>query len=162
MNDTPDPALAAPMAALRAGLAAHLAPPAVEKELMAAFARQYPRQRWYRALSPAQWGVAGGVGSGALAVLLFMLVLQAPQRSGVAPPALIGRDNGVAFIALESLERIEQESAPQLVETDIPRIALAPLGVPVSPENAGESVRAEMLVGADGAPLALRLSSTQP
>jgi hypothetical protein len=46
-----------------------------------------------------------------------------------------------------------------MVETEVPRTALAPLGLSVTPENAGESVRAEMLVAADGEPLALRLSS---
>jgi len=62
------------------------------------------------------------------------------------------------FIALASLERIEQEAHPHMVETDVPRYELAALGVPVSPENASESIRAEMLVGADGSALAVRLS----
>ena len=42
----------------------------------------------------------------------------------------------------------------------MPRTALAPLGVTVSPENAADTVRAEMLVAADGHPLAVRLTST--
>jgi hypothetical protein len=41
----------------------------------------------------------------------------------------------------------------------VPRTALAPLGVTVTPENASDTVKAEMLVAADGEPLALRLSS---
>ncbi|UUZ50910.1 hypothetical protein LP420_15560 [Massilia sp. B-10] len=57
------------------------------------------------------------------------------------------------------MERIEQEANPQVLEADVPRTALASLGLPVSPEQAGDSVRAEMLVGADGSPLALRLVS---
>ncbi len=48
-----------------------------------------------------------------------------------------------------------------MLETEVPRTALAALGVPVSPENAGDSVRAELLVGADGSPLALRLIALQ-
>jgi hypothetical protein len=46
-----------------------------------------------------------------------------------------------------------------MVETEVPRTTLASLGLPVTPENAGDSVKAEMLVAADGEPLALRLSS---
>jgi hypothetical protein len=48
-----------------------------------------------------------------------------------------------------------------MVAADVPRASLAALGVPLTPENAGDSVRAEMLVAADGRPLALRLSATQ-
>jgi hypothetical protein len=68
-------------------------------------------------------------------------------------------DSGGAFIALESLERIEAEPSPRMVETQVPRTSLAALGLPVTPENAGDSVKAEMLIAADGEPLALRLSS---
>lgn len=45
-----------------------------------------------------------------------------------------------------------------MVEATVPRATLASLGVPVSPENASDLVLAEMLVGADGRPLALRLA----
>jgi hypothetical protein len=48
-----------------------------------------------------------------------------------------------------------------MIETEVPRMELASLGVPVTPENAGDSVLAEMLVSADGQPLALRLTSTE-
>ena len=132
------------------------APRGVEKELMDAFSRQFPRKRWYHALSPAQWGLAGGVGSTALVAVMALLMSMPPPRPADAP---VASDDGAAFYALESAERIEQEPNPQMVETDVPRSALASLGVPVSPENAGDTVRAEMLVGADGSPLALRLVS---
>lgn len=156
-DDDRNPALAAPLDALRAGMATLNAPRGVEKELMAAFAKQFPPRRWYHALSPAQWGLAGGVGSTALVALLALsLSLRAPAPVlDAMPPAA---DAG-PFIALQSAERIEQEANPQMIEADVPRSALTSLGVPVSPENAGDSVRAELLVGADGSPLALRLVS---
>lgn len=158
MIDERDPALAAPLQALRGSLLDQHAPPGVEKELMQAFARQFPPRRWYHWLSPAQWGIAGGFGTTALvAVLALSLSMNAPQPA--SPPQMIASDDGPAFIALESLERIEQEQAPQMIEADVPRTALATLGVAVNPEYAGDSVRAEMLVGADGSPLALRLVS---
>jgi len=78
----------------------------------------------------------------------------------VSSQPLVSFDGGGAFVALDSLERIEAEPDARLVETEVPRTALAPLGVPVSPENAADTVRAEMLVAADGHPLAVRLSST--
>ncbi len=157
-----DPALAAPLAALRAEMAQMNAPRGVHKELMAAFAgRQRPPRRWYQRLSTAQWSLAGGIGSVAAVLLLFVLALQAPApTAGGAGPALPGRgDNGAVFIALDSFERIEQDPAPRMVEAVVPRTALASLGVPVSPENAGDLVHAEMLVGYDGQPLALRLAA---
>lgn len=158
-DDNRNPALAAPLDALRAGMATLNAPRGVEKELMAAFAKQFPARRWYHLLSPAQWGLAGGVGSTAIVALLaFALTLRAP---GPALDAAPGAADAGPFIALESAERIEQEAYPRMIETDVPRSELAALGVPVSPENAGDSVRAELLVGADGSPLALRLVALQ-
>ena len=60
------------------------------------------------------------------------------------------------FIALQSLEQIALEPQPRLIETAVPRMWLASYGVPVSPEVAGDSLRAEMLVSANGQPLAMR------
>ena len=154
-----DPDLAAPLAALRGALATHNTPPGVEKELMAAFGAHFPRQRWYHALSPRQWSL--GVGGSALAaVLALMLTLHTPAGldAGISASSDF-LDERSPFIALESIERIEQEPNPRMLEADLPRTALAALGLPVNPETAGDSVRAEMLVGADGAPLALRLVS---
>ncbi len=161
MDEHSDPHLDPPFAALRSAMASQNAPRGVEKELMDAFARQFPPRRWYHFLSPRQWSMAGGVASTALiAALVLMLgpgALVAPPASVDAP--LVTIDDGAAFIALESAERIEQEPDARMLETDVPRTALAALGVPVTPENAGDSVRAELLVGADGSPLALRLVS---
>lgn len=151
---------AIPLAALRDEMAMLNAPPGVRKELMAAFAGQHRARRWYQAIPAARWRIAGGLGSVAAALLVSVLALHAPSRivrDAAAPP--IGHDDsGAAFIALASFERIEQDPAPRMVEATVPRTTLASLGVPVSPENAGDLVHAEMLVGADGHPLALRLA----
>ena len=66
------------------------------------------------------------------------------------------RDPG-PFLALQPLERIAQESGTRVVTTEFPRALLADWGLPVSPDRAGEPVRAEMLYSADGEPLAVRL-----
>jgi len=153
-----DARLDAGFATLRAELAGQDAPRCVEKELMQAFTRQFPqRQPWYRRLAPPYWA-AGAFGSLATAALLLLML--APQQLVTVGPPLVGVDDGVAFIALDSLERIAREPDARVVEADLPQSALAPLGVPVNPQNAGGTVRAEMLVAADGHPLALRLSAS--
>jgi len=149
--------------ALRAEMDKLDAPRGVEKELMQAFARQFPRKRrWFAQLLtvPAQaWAWTGSLSTVAAAVLVFALNAHAPHPGEFGRP-LVTRDHGGLFIALDSLERIEREPNPRLIETEVPRTSLAQLGVPLTPENAGKPVRAEMLVAADGQPLALRLSST--
>ena len=160
MDNQDKPDLLAPcFAALRSELAGLDTPRCVEKELMQAFTRQFaPQKRWYHALSLPQWGTAGALCS--LTVVVLLLARSPHQAVTVSGQPLVGFDNGAPFVALDSLERIEAEPDAQLVEADVPRSALAPLGVPVSPDNAADTVRAEMLVAADGHPLAVRLSST--
>ncbi|QOY96514.1 hypothetical protein IM543_04040 [Massilia sp. UMI-21] len=157
-NDQADDGLDAAFAALRGELAGIDAPRCVEKELLQAFQRHCaPRRRWYHALSLPQWGTAGALCSLTAVVLLLA---QAPHETvSVRSQPLVAIDRGGAFVALDSLERIEAEPDARLVEAEVPRTTLAPLGVPVSPDNAADTVRAEMLVAADGQPLAVRLSS---
>ena len=159
-KDTPDP-LAPGFALLKQELAGHDTPRCVEKELMQAFQRQFPRRRpWYGFLTLPQWGAAGALCSlTVVAVLLALSPHQSIEVSGQPPAAIDGIDGGAAFIALDSLERIEAEPDARLVEADVPRTALAALGVPLSPDNAADTVRAEMLVAIDGQPLAVRLIS---
>jgi hypothetical protein len=151
--------LASPLAALRGEMAKLDTHRCVEKELMQAFAKQFPpRRRWYQRLDTPQWGIAGSLASIALVVLVFVFAPHAAPDAGGAPVVQRSSDGGV-FIALDSFERIEREPAPRMVQAQVPRTALVSLGVPVTPENAGDSVKAEMLVGANGQPLALRLTS---
>ncbi len=254
-----DSILARLMQALRTEMAALDAPPDIEQALLAAFSRQYPKQRWYQnwyqRFSTTQWRIAAGLCGSALMVMFVvgtqhaslevptMIARPAVQATRLAavplevpvPPAqsvqpalsskvskmntarpvraqpnarfahsghtqsrpviaselqpnqtgnqtdtlagtdvmvfadgkrtavrvrtqpFDGFDNDGVFVALDSLERIGQEPSPRMLKADLPRIALASLGVPVTPDNAGESIRAEMVVGADGHPLALRL-----
>jgi hypothetical protein len=145
------------------------APHGVEKELMQAFARQFRprpwyRPRWYQALTPRGRVLGGGLSAACVAVLAFSLSLQlphgaAPDSSAHRRPLVSRADDGGLFIALEPIERIEQEPAPRMVETVVARTSLAALGVPLTPDNAGDAVKAEMLLASDGQPLALRLSS---
>lgn len=136
-------------------------PRGVEKELMQAFARQFPKRRWYQAWSPRGWMLGGGIAGAAVTALLLALALPAQHGdplAGAGRPLIARGDDGGLFIALDSLERIESEPAPRMVETEVPRSSLAALGVPLTPDNAGDSVRAELLLASDGQALALRLS----
>lgn len=156
-HDHLDPALATRLAALRCELTGHDTPRCVEKELLQAFARQFPTRRpWYRGMSLPHWGAAGALCSLCAMVLLLAL---APHRAVTVGAPVFGMDNGAAFIAIESLERIESEPNTRVVEADLPQTALASLGMPVDPQHAGGTVRAEMLVAADGQPLAVRLGA---
>lgn len=140
--------------ALRTETEALNAPRCVEKELMAAFAKQHARRRWYQRIPRLALPAGGAI---VLAALAVVVLVKAPADG----PQLIQRDDGGVFIALDSLERIEGETDTRMIETEVPRMELAGLGVPVTPENAGDSVLAEMLVSADGDPLALRLTTTE-
>lgn len=145
---------------LRSALPEMNTPPGVRKELLAAFARQQASRKaarpWWR-----RWPALAGAGTALAAVLVTVMlatILPAPHLS--APQAIAAAD-GVqygAFVALDSIERIEQDPAPHMLATAVPRSALVSLGVAVNPEDAGDMVQAEMLVGADGSPLALRVA----
>ncbi len=146
--------------ALRAEVGRLDAPRGVEKELLQAFAKLHPpKRRWYHGLAIRPFALAGSLVAGAL-VLAFAVRAPHPVEDGRAGTLVSVDGNGV-FIALDSAERIAAEPAPRMVAADVPRTSLAALGVPLTPENAGDSVRAEMLVAADGQPLALRLSAIQ-
>jgi len=154
--------------ALRAEVGRLDPPPGVEQALLQAFAQRHPAKRrrarwarWYDAVTPRGWTLAGMTGAaGGVLALALAFALQAPDPDhGTRTLAALDDDN--PFIALDSAERIAAEPAPRMVAADVPRTTLAALGVPLTPENAGDSVRAEMLVGADGQPLAVRLSTLQ-
>ena len=148
--------------ALRAEVGRLDTPRDVEQALLQGFAQRHPPQRrWYDVFTRRGWTLAGMTGAaGGVLALALAFALQAPAPDqGARTVALLDDDN--PFIALDSAERIAAEPAPRMVAADVPRTTLAALGVPLTPENAGDSIRAEMLVGADGQPLAVRLSAIE-
>lgn len=151
-----EPLLAPSFDALRRANGVLNAPPEVEAALLAAFNRQFPAKRWYQRLSALRWGMASGVCAALGTMAFLLLALMPPALDHASHPAAFADEAG-DFIALESRERIELEAAPQLVETVLPRTALAGVALALTPQSAGDSVRAQMLIGADGQPLALRL-----
>lgn len=162
-------ALDAALHSLREHTLALETPQTVEHALLAAFAQQHRHQkkpRWHRSFALPGWSAGMGLAGLAGAVLATMLVLALPSDLPLPVQWNASSDDTGDFVALVDAEHIALEPAPQLIETEVARNALAALGVPLSPDNAGDLVRAQFLVGADGRPLALRLlpaiSTTRP
>lgn len=157
-HDLPDE-LDVRLAGLRDALARVDSPRCVEKELMQAFNARFARRPWYRRLGVLEWSATAATGALGAAVLALLLLPPRLAGDGFTGAPLLRFDEGGAFVALDTIERIEREPSPRLVEADVPGAMLATLGLPVDPEDAGDSVRAEMLVDASGEPLALRLDA---
>lgn len=136
------------LAQLRGELESLAAPAPLEGALAARFRRAHnPR--------PSLWWMPPLALAAALAMVSWMI--RVPMTPLPQPqPAVDAGDPG-PFLALKPLERIALEPGAAVVTTEFPRALLAEWGLPVSPENAGEPVRAEMLYSPDGEALAVRL-----
>lgn len=110
---------------------------------------------------PGGWGQLG-IPVAALALsLAFVGWLGLAPLIGLkqthTPTATATSGTDAPFIALQPMERIAMERDATVVTTTFPRALLASYGMPVSPERAGEPVRADMLLSGTGQPLALRI-----
>ena len=135
------------------------APPQVEAALISAFRLRRARSKirhWREFVM--QW-FAPGIALAASAGMSAWMVLAPMARPVAHPPADLITDLASAdtpFIALQSLEQIAMEPRLHVIETSIPRMWLASYGIAISPDTAAESMRAEVLVSANGQPLAMR------
>jgi hypothetical protein len=137
------------------------APAHLEARLRAAF--QKPAGR--RATSPPlHWWVPALAALLALAV--FLVWERRPQPAGTpgVPPvhiaSLAGDDAAEmdsGFIALPYAEATGAPDDDDRVEIEVPRATLIALGIPMPEGDAREAVEAEVLLGAGGAPQAVRL-----
>ena len=144
---------------LRRELADVHAPDAQEAALRARFRKTKPAATASR---PRLWWMPPIALAATIAITSWMIRGPMPDAQSLvslAPPTTTiegDRDPG-PFLALQPLERIAAEPSTRVVTTEFPRALLADWGLPVSPDRAGEPVRAEMLYSADGEPLAVRL-----
>ncbi len=141
------------LAELSRELGRHQPPAALEGALVAQFrrARQPARAR------PRLWWMPPLALAATLGVVSWMVRAPMPaQPAAFALPPMVESDPG-PFLALRPLERIALEPSTTVVATEFPRALLADWGLPVSPDRAGEPVRAEMLYSANGEALAVRL-----
>ena len=138
---------------LKAELATISAPDALEANLAARFRKTRPA-----AARPRLWWMPPLALAAAIAMVSWMIRGPVPEGEGLVSlaPAMSDADAG-PFLALRPLERIALEPGTTVVTTEFPRALLADWGLPVSPDRAGEPVRAEMLYSRDGEPLAVRL-----
>ncbi|QJR15791.1 hypothetical protein [Usitatibacter palustris] len=142
---------------LKGELLAMHAPDAIEAKLVAAF-----RSQRAKAARPRLWWMPPLALAATVALVSWMVMVPiavvAPVAVNDPTPALLAIDGDPEpFLALRPLERIALEPGATVVTTEFPRALLADWGLPVSPERAGEPVRAEMLYSAQGEPLAVRL-----
>jgi hypothetical protein len=143
---------------LRRDMSLLAAPPALEAQLMKSFAAHHRPAtaftRWRQRLGES---FAPGVALAASVGMTAWLLIAPTAPTVVAPKSMrMATDDNTPFIALQSIEQIALEPKARVVHTTVPRMMLASYGVPVSPEVAGDVMRAEMLVSADGQPLAMR------
>lgn len=145
---------------LRQEMSTLSAPQTIEANLAKAFRTQERALGWRRDI--AEWLAPGGAIAVSLFVGVWMLLGTAPvanlNNATLSKSAFSHSDNNSPFIALQPLEQIALEPNPRVIETQLPKMMLASLGISVSPEVAGDTLRAEMLVSAAGQPLAVRLS----
>ena len=151
MNPLHEP-IDASLAQLRGELHALRAPATLEDPLLARFRREHKARR------PVLWWMPPLALAATVAIVSWMIRGPVPPmaKPAAAPAVTTAADSG-PFLALKPLERIALEPGTTLVATEFPRALLADWGLPVSPDRAGEPVRAEMLYSADGEALAVRL-----
>ncbi len=160
--DAPLPAaLAEWFAAARTDLAGRVPPPGLESQVQARLAEEEAlralRVARSRASTPpvragwrwAAW-LALPVAAACVLLLATALALQVP-----ATPAS-GGVPGAPFIALASMDAIAAEPDKVVVPAELPRAALTYYGLPFDPSRADQPARAELLMSARGAVLAVR------
>jgi hypothetical protein len=135
---------------LKREMAALHAPAVLEDALVSRFRSEVRRRS-----RPNLWWIPPLALAATIALVSWMVRAPLPAHPEAIVPAP-AEDPG-PFLALKPLERIAIEPSTTVVATEFPRALLADWGLPVSPDRAGEPVRAEMLYSADGEPLAIRL-----
>ncbi|MEO7742529.1 MAG: hypothetical protein ABIR98_06320 [Usitatibacter sp.] len=153
LDPTGEAALDTRLRELRFAMDGIAAPGALEGPLLAKFRRSS------RAPRPSLWWVPPLALAATIALVSWVIRGPLPSiDAAVQAQALANNPSDDApFLALRPLERIALEPGTTVVATEFPRALLADWGLPVSPDRAGEPVRAEMLYSADGEALAVRL-----
>jgi anti-sigma factor RsiW len=148
--------------ALKAGLRAVAgqmrqvgAPARVESRLRAAF-RAHKGSPAYAPVRPHSPIVTWATAAAAVIGLAMFLVRQPAQMATDGET-----DGGTAvassgFIALPNAAEIGPNEDANMVRVEVPRSAMIALGFPVNPEQAGQPVQADVMLGADGLARAVR------
>lgn len=150
------------LAALRDAYSAEIPPSATDRAIELAIKRANARgrSRGFGWLPRAERWIAFPL---ALAASIAMIAFVVRSLTPDTPPST--RDQSLAlasardaFIPLVPAAEIGRTSEAMLIPTRVPRTALAELGWPIDPARAADDVDAELLVGRDGAVLAMRFT----
>jgi hypothetical protein len=138
---------------LKNELATLSAPAGLEATLAQRFRKTRPA-----AARPRLWWMPPLALAATIAMVSWVIRGPVPEGEALVALAPFASDSDAGpFLALRPLDRIALEPGTTVVATEFPRALLADWGLPVSPDRAGEPVRAEMLYSRDGEPLAVRL-----
>jgi hypothetical protein len=137
---------------LKSELSTLAAPDALEATLTNRFRKTRPS-----AARPRLWWMPPFALAATIALVSWMIRGPVPNGQDLVALAPAAEADAGPFLALRPLDRIALEPGTTVVATEFPRALLADWGLPVSPDRAGEPVRAEMLYSRDGEPLAVRL-----
>lgn len=141
------------LAELNREISRHAPPAALEAALVAKFRRTRRPER----ARPRLWWMPPLALAATLGVMSWMVRGPMPANPAARSLPPLVEAGETPFLALKPMERIALEPATTVVATEFPRALLADWGLPVSPDRAGELVRAEMLYSAEGEALAVRL-----
>ncbi len=158
------PALDQWLVAARTDLAGRLPPFGLEGQVQARLAEAEALRAVRQARPrPSDTAAAGGwrwlawlalpVAAACALLLATALVLQEPAAPAVRSN---GGASGAPFIALASMDVIAAEPDKVVVPAELPRAALSYYGLPFDPARADQPARAELLMSARGAVLAVR------
>jgi hypothetical protein len=163
--------LAGAMRALAADSRGLGAPAHLEGRLLAEFRSRNGRSNARRA---PVWSMVGSWAAASAAMIVLAVLLigghqpQTGRRHGWNPldPALqeaavieelpLGADHGAGFISLPNAATLAPYEEVNLVRVEVPRSAMMAVGLVVSEERALERVQADVMLGADGLPRAVR------
>jgi hypothetical protein len=162
--------LSAGLKALAAGMAGTGAPSRVEARLLTAFRAQAgnpegirTRRRWIPA---ATWAAAIAA---MIAIGVFLVRDRAPEVERPVPRTVelalletpsTGFESAVeeGFLLLPGAEHLGAGDGMNILHVELRRSAMMQVGIEVSPERADETVRADVMVGADGLARAVRFT----
>ncbi len=87
--------------------------------------------------------------------------VEAAENSRAAGPSsnVVDAENENGFIALSDVDEAAPLDDAAVVQVEMPRAALASFGLPLEAMEGGGTVRADLIVSADGTPQAIRLDS---
>jgi len=125
------------------------APDEVEQNLMQAFRARKGTRRPSRV---ATWAVAAALVIALVGVALFQVRSHDAPRTVTASPSA----ENVPFVALAGANELGTLESGWVVAVEIPAATLIAYGIPVDTEHLDAVVPAEILIGQDGLPRAIR------